>query len=54
MAYTVSFRKRAAKEYLESVAWYKEKSQRAAENFVLNMDIALAEIRKRPAQFRKS
>ena len=34
MAYQTSFRKRAAAEYLESIAWYKERSKQAAENFI--------------------
>jgi hypothetical protein len=34
MIYSITFRKRAAQEYLEAIAWYKNRSIVAAENFV--------------------
>ncbi|MDB5198332.1 MAG: type toxin-antitoxin system RelE/ParE family toxin [Chitinophagaceae bacterium] len=54
MPYKITFRKRAAKEYLESVAWYKSRSLSAAENFVSGIHHALNKIEKQPSQFRKS
>ena len=39
MSYSVRFRKRAAKEYLETIEWYKQRSLQAAENFVLNVQL---------------
>jgi hypothetical protein len=34
MPYKITFRKRAVKEYLQAIAWYKKRSPSAAENFV--------------------
>jgi len=54
MSYSVRFRKRAAKEYLETIAWYKQRSLQAAENFVLNVQVTLNTIEKQPEHFRKT
>jgi plasmid stabilization system protein ParE len=53
MSYKISFRKRATKEYLESIAWYKGRSLQAAENFVVSIQQALNEIEKQPSRFRR-
>jgi len=34
MSYSITFRKRAATEYIEAIAWYKQRSILAAKNFV--------------------
>ena len=54
MAYTISFRKRAATEYLESVLWYKERSEQSAINFIKAVNDKLDEIENMPERFRKS
>ena len=54
MAYKITFRKRAAREYIEAIAWYKERSLQAAENFVRFLQQKLSEIEKQPDYFRKS
>ena len=54
MNYTTTFRKRAAKEYLEAIAWYKERSLTAAEKFVKAVNETLAKIESEPNYFRKS
>ena len=48
MIYKTSFRKRAVKEYLNAIHWYKERSLQAAENFVMNMQNTLNEIENNP------
>ncbi len=54
MSYTISFRKRAAREYLETTAWYNERSIKGAENFVKEANILPDKIEKQPDFFRKS
>lgn len=54
MAYTISFRKRAAKEYLNTLSWYKERSLQAADNFVLAVSETLNKIEDSPDRFRKT
>ena len=54
MLYSITFRKRATKEYLESVSWYKSRSFTAAENFVSSIQQVLNKIETQPLQFRKS
>jgi plasmid stabilization system protein ParE len=54
MSYNISFRKRATKEYPESIAWYKDRSLQAAEIFVVSIQQTLNKIEKQPSQFRKS
>jgi len=54
MTYTIAFRKRAAREYLETVAWYKERSISAAENFVKAIEERLNKIEYQPHYYRKS
>ena len=54
MSYKITFRKRAAKEYIEAVAWYKERSVQAAENFVKAIQDKLSAIEKQPDYFRNS
>ncbi len=47
--YTITLRKRAAKEYLEAIGWYKERSLVAAENFVKEVNEAFIKIELQPA-----
>ncbi|HEX3023656.1 MAG TPA: type II toxin-antitoxin system RelE/ParE family toxin [Chitinophagaceae bacterium] len=54
MAYQISFRKRAAAEYLESVVWYKERSQEAAKDFIKAINNKIDEIENKPDFFRKT
>lgn len=54
MAYQISFRKRAAAEYMESIVWYKERSEQATENFIKAVNSKLDEIESKPDSFRKS
>ncbi len=50
--YTITLRKRAAKEYLEAIAWYKERSVLAAENFVKAVNEAFISIELQPANYK--
>lgn len=52
--YKITLRKRAAKEYLEAVIWYKERSLLAAENFVKLVNEAFSEIEAEPEYYRNS
>ena len=54
MSYSITFRKRAATEYIEAVAWYKERSVQAAENFVVIIQDTLTQIQNQPDYFRNS
>ena len=47
-------RKRAAKEYLPAIAWYKERSLLAAENFVKEVNVAFSKIEEEPYNYRNS
>jgi len=42
--YTITFRQRALIEYVESTAWYKERSLQAAKNFVTALENVLKAI----------
>lgn len=50
----ITLRKRAAKEYLEAVIWYKERSLLAAENFVKLVNQAFLKIEAEPEYYRNS
>ncbi len=52
--YKITLRKRAAKEYLEAVMWYKERSLLAAENFVRTVNEAFSKIEAEPQRYRNS
>ncbi len=52
--YRFNLRKRAAKEYLEAIIWYKERSLQAAENFVKAVNEAFSNIELRPEYYRNS
>ena len=52
--YKITLRKRAAKEYLEAVMWYKERSLLAAENFVRTVNEAFSKIEAEPGYYRNS
>ncbi len=54
MLYKIGFRKRAAKEYLEAIAWYKERSLQAAENFVSIIQKTIDGIERDPEHFRNN
>ncbi len=50
--YILVLRKRAAKEYLLAISWYKERSVMAAENFVREVNEAFANIELQPDNYR--
>lgn len=50
--YTTTLRKRAAIEYLEAIAWYKERSVLAAENFVKEVNEAITNIELQPVAYK--
>jgi plasmid stabilization system protein ParE len=54
MSYKITFRKKVVKEYLHAIAWYKERSPSAAENFVRLFQQRLDEIEMQPDYFRNS
>lgn len=54
MIYNIRFRPRAVKEYLDAITWYKSKSEKAVENFILSIEQTLKRIEKQPDYFRNS
>lgn len=54
MAYKISFRKRASREYLTSLIWYKQRSLQAAENFIEAVNEALERLIINPKQYRNT
>jgi plasmid stabilization system protein ParE len=54
MAYKITFRERASREFLNSLFWYKERSLIAAENFVGAIDDTLERISVGPTSFRNT
>ena len=53
-AYRVNFRKRASKEYIETIIWYRQHSLQAAEKFVLAINNIINSISANPYSFRNS
>lgn len=54
MVYTTSFRKRATREYLNALNWYKKRSLQAADNFVLAVSETLNKIEEQPYRFHNA
>lgn len=54
MDYKVSFSERASKEYYASLAWYKERSFQAAENFIKAVNDTLDKIADDPKRYRNT
>ena len=54
MPYTIIFRDKAKKEYIQSIAWYQDRSLQAAENFVAQIQILLSKIEKQPDFYRQT
>ncbi len=54
MTYHIIFRKRATSEYLKAIAWYKARSDKAANGFVEEVNAALDKLEAEPDQFRHS
>lgn len=54
MKYKITFRERASREYLDSLLWYKDRSNEAAENFVKAIDETLERISLNPTRFRNT
>lgn len=52
MSYSIFFRKRATREYLQSIAWYKERSDKAAKGFVEVVNVTLDKLEADPDAFR--
>ena len=52
MNYSYQLHERAQQDYEEALQWYVQRSQRAAENFVVAVDNALALICEHPARWR--
>ena len=52
MPYKTIFRKRASKEYVETIAWYEERSLQAADDFVFAVSETLNEIESQPDHFQ--
>ena len=52
MRYTILFRKRATKEYIQSITWYKERSDKAAKGFVDAVNAVLDQLENEPDAFR--
>lgn len=54
MGYQHYFEPRALKEYVAAIKWYKKRSDKAAANFVKEMDDAISIICTDPFRFRIS
>lgn len=54
MKYNILFRKRAKKEYLQSIAWHKERSDKAAKGFVDAGNATIDKLETEPDKFRYS
>lgn len=54
MIYKISYQPIALEEYEEAVLWYRQKSEQAAENFVLAVESQLDILRKAPDRYRKT
>ncbi|MBA4196326.1 MAG: hypothetical protein C0459_02120 [Chitinophaga sp.] len=54
MAYQITYRERAAKEYLSSLLWYKQRSYTAAVNFVKAIDEMVLRISNDPTRYRNT
>lgn len=54
MRYSIPFRKRATTEYLQSITWYKERSDKAAIDFVEEVNTVLDKLEADPNSFRNS
>lgn len=52
--YKITFRKRASKEYLETIAYYQKRSLQTAENFILTIQNSFDLIIRSPYSFRNS
>ena len=52
--YKIALRKRAAKEYLEAIIWYNERSLKAAENFRTSVNEAFSKLEAEPDRYRSS
>ncbi len=52
MSYSYQLHERAQQDYEEALMWYLQRSQQAAENFVVAVDNALALICAHPARWR--
>ena len=50
----ITLRKRAAKEYLKAIVWYKERSLQAAENFVKAVNETFSNIEAQPEHYRNT
>jgi plasmid stabilization system protein ParE len=54
MRYTIAYQPGALSEYEQAVAWYRERSKQAAENFEAAMEERMAVLRTQPARYRKT
>lgn len=54
MRYKISYLPIALEEYEEAVLWYRQRSEQAAENFVLAVQSQLDVLRKVPDRYRKT
>ena len=52
--YEVTYRERAAREYLNSITWYKERSLYTAENFIAAINKPLELLVANPTTFKKT
>lgn len=54
MSYTVAYQSKALKEYERTVAWYRDKSKQAAENFEVAVEKRITVLRSDPSRYRKT
>src|SRR5215211_106256 len=54
MNYSVAYQPRAIADYEQAVAWYKEKSKQASENFEAAVEERIDVLRADPHRYRKT
>ncbi len=54
MSYTIAYHERALADYEAIVSWYREKSERAAENFEKEVTDKINTLRVQPENFKKT
>lgn len=50
--YSVAYKPKALEEYEQSIEWYAERSIKAAENFIIDVQESIKEIKANPTQFK--
>jgi plasmid stabilization system protein ParE len=54
MSYGIAYQPRAIADYEEAVAWYRDKSKQASENFEAAVEERIAVLKEDPHRYRKT